>query len=288
MRTTLTLDPDVAQLLKAGAHRQRKAFKEVVNDAIRRGLSPRSGSRLKPPGAPQTRLLPGIDLAGFNQLADELEDDALIAKAKTASMIIPDVNLLHPRGSLDAQRRLARKWWDAAGGERAVSLGPPRRPPAAARPRPPWGPVALLLRAATVFTRVPSWRWNQSREQWPPRSRVHVGPSVWRHACRYRDGGRIVQPHGTLVLHLTSDRSPVGGAWSVRAARRRRLRVARDEGVPLEMRGRFLARCRVRVLEQVSGVQVRFSPAAPFVEEPKSWLVSPIACSVHEDRGARP
>ncbi|MCC6667586.1 MAG: antitoxin [Polyangiaceae bacterium] len=84
MRTTLTLDPDVAQLLKAEAHRQRKAFKEVVNDAIRRGLSPQ---RERPPKRyrvrpHKTRLLPGIDLAGFNKLADELEDDALIAKAK--------------------------------------------------------------------------------------------------------------------------------------------------------------------------------------------------------------
>jgi predicted nucleic acid-binding protein len=39
MRNTLTLDPDVVQLLREEEHRQRKAFKEVVNDAIRRGLA---------------------------------------------------------------------------------------------------------------------------------------------------------------------------------------------------------------------------------------------------------
>lgn len=85
MRTTLTLDPDVAQLLKEEAHRQRKAFKEVVNDAIRRGLAPRRQrpSKRYTVRPHRTRVLPGIDLAGFNQLADELEDDALLAKAKT-------------------------------------------------------------------------------------------------------------------------------------------------------------------------------------------------------------
>jgi hypothetical protein len=110
---------------------------------------------------------------------------------------------------------------------------------------------------------------------------------LWGHACKYREGGRVVQPKGTMVPCMTSDRRPllVPGLFEQPAVA---ARVARDEGVPLEKRGRFLARCRVRVLEQVTGVQVRFSPAAPFVEGPKSWLVSPIACSVHEDRGARP
>jgi hypothetical protein len=33
MRTTLTLDPDVVQLLEEEKHRQRRPFKEIVNDA---------------------------------------------------------------------------------------------------------------------------------------------------------------------------------------------------------------------------------------------------------------
>src|SRR5687767_12811747 len=45
MRTTLTLDADVVKLLEEEVHRARKPFKQVVNDAIRRGLSPRSASR---------------------------------------------------------------------------------------------------------------------------------------------------------------------------------------------------------------------------------------------------
>ena len=82
MRTTLTLDPDVEQLLEEEMHRQRRPFKQVVNDAIRRGLAPavRKGVagpfRVKPwPG----RLRPGIDPTGFNRLADELEDEAFLA-----------------------------------------------------------------------------------------------------------------------------------------------------------------------------------------------------------------
>lgn len=39
MRTTLTLDADVAALLKRMAAKKKGAFKEVVNQALRRGLT---------------------------------------------------------------------------------------------------------------------------------------------------------------------------------------------------------------------------------------------------------
>jgi len=86
MRTTLTLDADVERLIDEEVHRRRRPFKHVVNDAIRRGLAPGGGMA----GAAKTRfsvrpwpgrLRPGIDPAGFNRLADELEDDAFRAKA---------------------------------------------------------------------------------------------------------------------------------------------------------------------------------------------------------------
>jgi hypothetical protein len=83
MRTTLTLDPDVAKLLDDEVHRQRKPYKQVVNDAIRRGLSPRTGKRASkryhvvPHGAV---LLAGLDRFGFNRLADDLEDAAVLRK----------------------------------------------------------------------------------------------------------------------------------------------------------------------------------------------------------------
>lgn len=84
MRTTLTLDPDVVQLLKDAEARQRTSFKEVVNDAIRRGLAPQASVRDAGPyqvRPHETALRPGIDPAGFNRLADELEDEAVVDKA---------------------------------------------------------------------------------------------------------------------------------------------------------------------------------------------------------------
>lgn len=84
MRTTLTLDPDVVQLLEEEKHRQRKSFKEIVNDAIRRGLAPqaRRQSRRRYRVQPhRTTLRHGIDPVGFNRLADELEEESVVEKA---------------------------------------------------------------------------------------------------------------------------------------------------------------------------------------------------------------
>ncbi|MDE0241989.1 MAG: antitoxin [bacterium] len=85
MRTTLTLDPDVARLLTEEAHRQRKPFKQIVNEAIRKGLAPSTGETrqgLFRVRRHRTSLRSGIDVASFNKLADELEDDAVIEKLR--------------------------------------------------------------------------------------------------------------------------------------------------------------------------------------------------------------
>jgi hypothetical protein len=83
VRTTLTLDPDVVRLLEAAARSLRKSFKEIVNDALRRGLAPgprrakRRRYRVRPHAA---TLLPGLDRGRLNSLADELEDRAILGK----------------------------------------------------------------------------------------------------------------------------------------------------------------------------------------------------------------
>jgi len=87
MRTTLTLDPDVARMIEAEVHRVRKARKQVVNDVLRRGLTSRgAGPRLKPyrvrPHA--ARLRPGLDRSRLNALADELEDTGLLVGGRRA------------------------------------------------------------------------------------------------------------------------------------------------------------------------------------------------------------
>ena len=80
MRTTLTLDPDVVRLIEEEMHRVRRPLKQVVNDALRRGLTsatraPRKRYRVRPHVA---RLLPGLERGRLNALADELEDAAAL------------------------------------------------------------------------------------------------------------------------------------------------------------------------------------------------------------------
>jgi hypothetical protein len=82
-RTTLTLDPDVAARLADEVHRQRKPFKQVVNEAIRRGLSGSARRAKLPPFKVKplkASLRPGIDLTHINTLADQWEDEARLAK----------------------------------------------------------------------------------------------------------------------------------------------------------------------------------------------------------------
>ena len=76
MRTTLTLDPDVAERLNGEIRRTGKSLKHIVNDAIRIGL----GLATKRPRGPRFKvephafgLRPGIDPDRLNQLVDELE-----------------------------------------------------------------------------------------------------------------------------------------------------------------------------------------------------------------------
>ena len=76
MRTTLTLDRDVAESLRKEMRRSGQGLKATVNAALRRGLH-LAGS---PGRAPRFRvepqalgLRPGVDPDRLNQLVDELE-----------------------------------------------------------------------------------------------------------------------------------------------------------------------------------------------------------------------
>lgn len=77
MRTTLTLEDDLASRLKELARRRRISFKQAVNDAIRRGLmSPDRVAEPKPPFQVRTfraKFQPGVDPLRLNQLVDDLE-----------------------------------------------------------------------------------------------------------------------------------------------------------------------------------------------------------------------
>lgn len=84
MRTTLTLDRDVAQSLEKEMRRTGKGLKATVNEALRRGL--RIGQKGARPPRFAVRphafgVRPGVDLDRMNQLADELEVEARAPKA---------------------------------------------------------------------------------------------------------------------------------------------------------------------------------------------------------------
>lgn len=76
MRTTVTLDADVEQLLRDAMQQRRQSFKEALNQAIRVGLSnAQSGSEDTPflVHARGMGLRAGIDSARLNQMSDEVE-----------------------------------------------------------------------------------------------------------------------------------------------------------------------------------------------------------------------
>jgi hypothetical protein len=76
VRTTLTLDDDLAGLLKRRARELNVPFKEAVNRTIRAGLG--EAAKARRGAAPKTiphsfGFRPGVDLDKLGQLADELE-----------------------------------------------------------------------------------------------------------------------------------------------------------------------------------------------------------------------
>lgn len=81
MRTTVTLDKDVEVLLREEMARNRASFKQALNGAIRRGLAPPAADRpVVRVRARDLQLRPGIDPDRMNQLADELETEAILEK----------------------------------------------------------------------------------------------------------------------------------------------------------------------------------------------------------------
>jgi hypothetical protein len=77
MRTTLTLDADVAAKLAAEARRTGRSFKQTVNETLRRGLaSPRPGAGRKPfvvQARDLGRLRPGLKLDSIADLLEQVE-----------------------------------------------------------------------------------------------------------------------------------------------------------------------------------------------------------------------
>ncbi len=83
MRTTLTLDDQVAKELKEVAHRAGKPFKDVVNETLRNGLC---AKHARPPKAYRLATVSlggvraGVNLDKALSLADAIEDEEIARK----------------------------------------------------------------------------------------------------------------------------------------------------------------------------------------------------------------
>ncbi len=77
MRTTLTLDDDVAAKLREAARESGASFKETVNTILRRGLNPPQASAPEKRFRVQARALdarPGIDFDNIGELLSRLDE----------------------------------------------------------------------------------------------------------------------------------------------------------------------------------------------------------------------
>jgi hypothetical protein len=77
MRTTLTIDEDVAAKLKTIARRSGLAFRQVVNDTLRRGLARPAPAAARQPFTVHARdlgaLRPGLNLDNVAELLEQVE-----------------------------------------------------------------------------------------------------------------------------------------------------------------------------------------------------------------------
>lgn len=77
MRTTLTLDDDVAAKLKTESQRSGRPFRVVVNDFLRRGLASRGprapGRRFTVVARDLGALRPGLSLDNVAELVEQVD-----------------------------------------------------------------------------------------------------------------------------------------------------------------------------------------------------------------------
>jgi len=77
MRTTLTLDEDVAAELKAEMRKSGKSFRDIVNDTLRHGLVEKRAATRRRPFKAEARdlgnLRPGLSLDNVGELLEQVE-----------------------------------------------------------------------------------------------------------------------------------------------------------------------------------------------------------------------
>ncbi len=86
MRTTLTFEPSVEQLVRDAVYRSGKTFKQTINDAIREGLAPKPVIKATPFVFPTVNMGPErIDLTKALSLAAEIDDVERLAQLRSKS-----------------------------------------------------------------------------------------------------------------------------------------------------------------------------------------------------------
>jgi predicted transcriptional regulator len=84
VRTTLTLDDELARRLKQLARREGRSFKDVLNETLRRGLA---AQEIAAPAQEykvatfRSGFRAGVDPLRLNQLVDELESERAASPA---------------------------------------------------------------------------------------------------------------------------------------------------------------------------------------------------------------
>jgi hypothetical protein len=81
MRTTITVDADVEQLLRVAMQQSGQSLKTTLNQAVRRGLAGTIVGEAQPPFRVEPQpmgLRAGIDPARLQELGDELDVQAFL------------------------------------------------------------------------------------------------------------------------------------------------------------------------------------------------------------------
>ncbi len=84
MRTTVTIDDDVAQQIRQRMSERGVGFKHIVNELLRRGL--RSNGEPEPYDTPTFAMgaRPDVDLSKALSLAAAMEDEAIVGRLDQA------------------------------------------------------------------------------------------------------------------------------------------------------------------------------------------------------------
>lgn len=85
MRTTVTLDPDVEQMLRERMQAEGVSFKKALNDAVRAGVAGRARPQIDFVTNSVSLGRPMINLDKALQLVAEDEDESLMQKMRAAT-----------------------------------------------------------------------------------------------------------------------------------------------------------------------------------------------------------